>query len=106
VYPSVSSGASALSTASGRGGSGAGGTGRRRGCLPCAGDIPSADPDRGVERLQVDFPLLRGVQRLQQPDLIEQQPGPAAVLGPVARSYCGRGAPRSASRFLSQIMMV
>jgi hypothetical protein len=36
----------------------------------------------------------------------EEVKGPAALSGPIARSYCERGAPRLASRFLSQIMMV
>jgi hypothetical protein len=36
----------------------------------------------------------------------EEIKGPAALPGPIARSYCERDAPRSASRFLSQIMMV
>ena len=36
----------------------------------------------------------------------EEVKGPAALPGPIARSYCERGAPRSASRFLSQIMTV
>jgi hypothetical protein len=36
----------------------------------------------------------------------EQQPGLAALPGPSLAVYCVRDAPRSASRFLSQIMMV
>ncbi len=36
----------------------------------------------------------------------EEVKDPAALPWPIARSYCERGAPRSASRFLSQIMMV
>jgi hypothetical protein len=36
----------------------------------------------------------------------EEIKGPAALPGPIARSYRERDAPRSASRFLSQIMMV
>ena len=69
---------------------------RGLGRLPYARDIQSANPHRGRERLQVDLPRLRGVQRLQQPGRAERQPGLAALPGPsLAATVCGtrRGRP-------------